>query len=199
MSTDTAPASTVPDRSEGRALVVAGALVAVLGIAAILAPYVAGIVLSILLGVLLVVGGLAHVAYAFRAGGWAGSLWQVALGVLYALAGISLLANPSIGLTTLTVLLIAYFFVGGLIEVAGGLLLRPDPQWGWVVGSGVVSLVLAVLLWAGFPSSADWALGLLVGIDLLSTGLVLVYVGYLDSRPSSAGGGELPGSGSPSE
>jgi uncharacterized membrane protein HdeD (DUF308 family) len=164
-----------------------GVVIAVLGVLAILAPLVTGVALSILLGALLVVGGLVHVAHAFRAGGWTGSLWQVALGVLYTVAGISLLANPVVGLATLTLLLIVYFAIEGIVEVVGGLLTRSDPRWGWVVASGVVSLLLAALLWAGFPSTAAWAIGLLVGIQLLSTGLLLVAVGYLDREATTTG------------
>ena len=172
---------------------VVGAVIAVLGVLAILAPYVTGITLSILLGALLVIGALVHVAHAFSSWEWKGSLWGIALAILYALAGISLLANPVLGLTTLTLLLIAYLAIEGVIEVVGGLLMRSDPQWGWVVGSGVVSLLLAGVLWAGFPSTASWALGLIVGIHLLSTGLMLIFVGYFGRGTSPTAGGEMPG------
>ncbi|MFC7132746.1 MULTISPECIES: HdeD family acid-resistance protein [Salinibaculum] len=196
MSTDTPSMSpTVSDEgAQGqRGLLFVGALIAVLGVLAILAPFVTGIGLSLLLGALLVLGGLAHVAHAFSASGWTGSLWQIALAIIYAFAGISLLANPVIGLATLTLLLIFYLAIMGLVEVVGGLLTRSDPRWGWVVVSGVISLLLAGLLWAGFPSTAEWALGLLVGIHLLSTGIMLALVGYFGREGSTTSGGEMPG------
>jgi len=191
MSTETtSTGSTVLGRTgtSRRAVMAVGVVIAVLGVLAILAPLVTGVALSILLGALLVVGALAHVAHAFHAGGWTGSLWQLALAILYAVAGISLLANPVVGLATLTLLVIAYLAVAGIVEVVGGVLLRPAPGWSWTVVGGVVSLLLAVLLWGGFPSTAAWAIGLLVGIQLLSTGLLLVALGYLDRGAATTGG-----------
>jgi len=163
-----------------------GVLISVLGVVAILAPFVTGVTLSIVVGALLVVGGLGHVAHAFTAPGWTGSLWQVILALIYTFAGISLLANPVLGLTTLTLLLVFYLAIEGLAEIVLGLSMRSEPQWGWFVASGVVSLVLAGLLWAGFPSNAAWAVGLLVGLGLLSTGLAMVVTAYLGRRSSTS-------------
>jgi len=192
MSTDTSsPPQAVPTtQSSTRYIVGTGLLIAVLGLAAILAPYVTGIGLSFLLGVLLLVGGLSHFVQAFVVSGWTGSLWQIDLAVIYVFAGISLLVNPIVGLTTLTLLLIAYLAVSGLVEVVIGVKTRPDARWGWFVASGVVSIVVAGLLWAGFPSTAEWAIGLLVGIHFLTTGLALVLVGYLGEEiPTTTGEG----------
>jgi len=191
MSTETTSTqSTVPSQTgtSRRAVMAVGVVIVVLGVLAILAPFVTGVALSILLGALLVVGALAHVAHAFHAGGWTGSLWQLALAILYAFAGISLLANPVLGLATLTLLVIIYLAVAGIVEIVGGVLVRPNPGWGWTILSGVISLLLAALLWGGFPSTAAWAIGLLVGIQLLATGLLLVAYGYLDRRTTTAGG-----------
>lgn len=193
MSTETPSTSTVSAHQQrtSRYLIGAGILVVLLGVAAILSPFVAGVGLSITLGALLVVGGLTHTAHAFSARGWAGSLWQIALAVIYAVAGISLLANPVLGLTTLTLLLIAYLAISGLLEVILGVQIRPEPQWGWFIASGSVSLLLSGLLWAGFPSNAEWAVGLLVGFHFLTTGFTLIVVGYL-GQESSARGKEFP-------
>jgi uncharacterized membrane protein HdeD (DUF308 family) len=166
----------------------AGVLITVLGLIAIAAPFVTGVAVSVLLGALLVVGALGHGINAVSAGGVAGTVWQIALAAIYAVAGISLLANPVLGLTTVTILLIVYFAVEGLVEVAMGVGTRTDPNWPWYVVSGTVSLLLAGLLWAGFPSTAAWAVGLLTGIHLLSTGLLLVYVGYTGRRSGVASG-----------
>jgi uncharacterized membrane protein HdeD (DUF308 family) len=150
-----------------------GVLIAVLGLLAILAPLFTGLALSVALGILLVAGSLGHVAHAFSARGWSGSLWEIVLAVVYAVAGVSLVVNPLVGLTTLTILLIAYLFVSGLAEIVMGFTTRSSPNWGWLVASGALSLLVAGLLWAGFPTTALWAVGLLVGISLLSTGISL--------------------------
>jgi uncharacterized membrane protein HdeD (DUF308 family) len=156
---------------------IAGAVIGLLGVLAIVFPFVTGLSMSILLGILLVAGALVHVARAFSAGGFWGVVWQVALGVLYGIAGVSLLANPVLGLTTLTLLVIAFFVVDGIVEIAWALAGRGSVGWLWLLGSGVLSILLAGLLWAGFPSTAAWGIGVLVGVNLLSTGLTLILVG----------------------
>ncbi|MFC7046476.1 HdeD family acid-resistance protein [Halobacteriaceae archaeon GCM10025711] len=154
----------------------AGAIMAVMGLLAVIFPFVTGVALSLLLGGLLVVGAIAHVVNAFSARRWTGSLVQIVLAIIYVVAGISLLANPVLGLATLTVLLIAFLLVGGLVEIVMGVRIRPEQGWGWVIASGVVSLVLAGLIWAGLPSSAAWAVGLLFGVHLLSSGISMMLV-----------------------
>ena len=166
---------------------IAGAILAILGLLAILFPFITGLSLSILLGSLLVVGALVHVAHAFGRGHRLGlRAWQVVLGILYGVAGITFLANPIVGLTTLTLLVIAFFVVDGVIEIGWAIAGRGARGWLWLLGSGVVSLLLAGLLWAGFPSTATWAVGLLVGVNLLSTGLTLIFVART-SRETPAG------------
>lgn len=169
-------------REGWRYLMGGGVLIAILGIIAVFTPYVTGIVLSLLLGAILVAGGFVHVAHAFRATHWTGALWQIVLALVYGVVGIALLANPVIGLTTLTILLIAFLFVEGVVELLMGFQIRPEPRWGWMVASGVISLVLGGLLLLGFPSTAAWALGLLVGLSLLSTGISMMSVAYVGRR-----------------
>ena len=175
---DSEPFTGAPDVQDSwRELEIGGVVIALLGVLAILFPFVTGVSLSILLGALLVLGALVHVAHAFRAPGWKGFVGQVLLAIVYAFAGISLLANPVLGLATLTLLLITYLVVSGIVETAVGLRVRDQPAWGWIVLSGVLSIVLGVLLWLGFPSTAAWALGLVVGINLLSTGISMFMLG----------------------
>jgi len=198
MSTETQSASTTSaEQPRGsRYIIGAGIVIALLGVVAIFAPFVTGTGLSIVLGALLVVGGFTHVAHAFSAQGGTGSLWEIVLAGVYTVAGISLLANPVLGLTTLTLLLIGYLFASGVLELVMGVRMRPDAQWSLLVASGGVSLLLAALLWLGFPSTAAWALGLIVGIHLLTTGFTLVAVGYLD-QSAATGSGEGATGGSP--
>ncbi|WP_458209505.1 HdeD family acid-resistance protein [Haladaptatus sp. NG-SE-30] len=157
-----------------RTLMGVGAVLAVLGVIAIFFPFVTGIALSVLLGGALLVGAILHAVHAFSAGDWKGVLWQVVLVVVYGIAGLSLVFNPILGLTTLTLLLIAYLVVDGIVELVMGFALRPERSWGWVVASGVISLLLAGLLWIGWPATAAWALGLLFGVSVLTSGLSMV-------------------------
>jgi uncharacterized membrane protein HdeD (DUF308 family) len=172
--------------------VAAGVILAVLGVLAILFPFVTGLSLSILLGALLVVGAIVHVAHAFSAGSFWGAVWQVVLGVLYGIAGITLMANPVVGLATLTLLVIAFFLVSGIVEVGWAFAGRGNDGWLWLLASGGVSLLAALLLLAGLPSTAAWAVGVLFGVNLLVTGVSLVMLGMSSRRAADEGvpGGE---------
>ncbi|MGA9400254.1 HdeD family acid-resistance protein, partial [Haladaptatus sp.] len=158
-----------------RASMGAGAIIAVIGVLAILAPFAAGVSLSILLGALLVVGALVHVAHAFS-GGWKRFFVQGVLAVIYAVAGISLLANPLIGLTTLTILLAAFLVVDGVLEIVMAFQSRGDRGWGALVVSGICALIIAAIIWVGWPATAAWALGLLFGVNLLITGISMMFM-----------------------
>nr|WP_233274655.1 HdeD family acid-resistance protein [Haladaptatus cibarius] len=158
-----------------RASMGAGAIIAVVGVLAILSPFVAGVSLSILLGALLVVGALVHVAHAFS-GGWKRFFIQGLLAVVYAIAGIALLSNPVIGLTTLTILLVAFLLAEGILEIVMGFQARSEKGWAALVVSGVLALAVAGLIWAGFPTSALWAVGLLFGVNLLVSGVSMMFM-----------------------
>lgn len=133
--------------------------------------------MSVLLGAVLVVGALVHASNAFSAGTLGNVLGQAILAVLYGFTGIAFIANPVIGLATLTLLAIAFFLADGLVEIAWGLRSREQPRATWLLVSGGVSLLLAGSLWLGFPSSAGWAIGVLLGVNLLVTGVPMVLVG----------------------
>mgnify|MGYP000043473018 CR=1 FL=1 len=164
--------------------VVGGVLLAVLGLLALFTPFITGIALSILLGAALVVGALVHVAAAFSAGSALGVVWQVVLGVFYGLVGISILANPLLGLTTLTILVIAFFAVEGIVQLVWAVTGAGSPLW--LGASGVVSLLLAGMLLVGFPASALWAVGVLFGVDLLVTGVSMVMHGRSERMATGA-------------
>ncbi|WP_255170486.1 HdeD family acid-resistance protein [Natrononativus amylolyticus] len=161
-----------------RTLALAGGVVGLVGILAIAFPFATGVSMSYLLGALLVVSGIVHGVHAFSAGSWRGSLWQVVLGVIGVLAGIVLLVNPIVGLVTLTLLLIAYLLVDGFAELWMSVRMAGQRGRGWIAASGAISLILAGFLWIGFPADAVWAIGLLVGISLLTTGLSMVAVAF---------------------
>jgi uncharacterized membrane protein HdeD (DUF308 family) len=164
--------------------VVGGVLLTLLGLLALVTPFITGLALSILLGAALVVGALVHVAAAFSAGSARNVVWQVLLGVAYGFGGISILANPVLGLTTLTVLVIAFFAVEGIVQLVWAVTGAGSPVW--LAASGAVSLLLAGMLLVGFPASALWAVGVLFGVDLLVTGITMVMYGRTQESASTA-------------
>lgn len=154
-----------------RTLAIAGAVVGLIGLFAIAFPLVTGLSLALVFGALLVLSGVVHGVHAVTARGWKGSIWQLALGVVSVIAGLILLVNPVLGLASLTLLLVAYLLADGVAELWMAMRMADQPGRASIAVSGFISLVLAGILWAGFPASATWAIGLLVGISLLMTGM----------------------------
>lgn len=162
-----------------RTLALAGVVIVAIGLLAIALPFATGIALTTLVGVLLLLGGIVHAGHAITADTWKGSLWQVALAIVTIGAGIVLLVQPIVGLLSLTLLVIVYLFADGIVELGTSLRMERGSGRSWVAASGVLSFVLAGVLWAGFPTTAVWLVGVVVGISLLTTGLSMVAVSYV--------------------
>ena len=161
-----------------RTLAFAGGVIGLIGILAIALPVVTGLSVTVALGALLVLSGIVHGAHSITTRGWKGSMWQLVVGVVSLVAGLFVLANPVVALASLTILLVAYLFVDGIAELWMGVRMAGEPGRGTIVASGVLSLVLAAMLWAGFPADAAWAIGLIVGVSLLITGISMAAVAF---------------------
>jgi len=174
-----------PTLTVSRAAIVGGTIIAILGVVALVFPLITGISLSILLGAVLVVGAFVHASNVFSERGLRSVLGQAILAVLYGFTGIAFIVNPVIGLATVTLLAIFFFLTDGIVEIAWGLRSRGEPNAAWLLASGGISVLLAGLLWLGFPSSAGWAIGVLLGVNLLVTGVSMILVGR-GTRESAA-------------
>jgi uncharacterized membrane protein HdeD (DUF308 family) len=141
-----------------------------LGMLAILMPFATGIAVSIFVGWLMVFGGFAYVAYAFAAQGAGAFLWRLLLGIVYVVGGGYLAFHPGIALESLTLVVAAIFFVEGVIETIVFFEFRTLPGSGWILFDGLLTLVLAYLIWRPWPSSSSWAIGILLGINLIVSG-----------------------------
>lgn len=161
-------------RQHPRGLRITGIVLLVLGTLAILLPLAAALAVDLLLGWLLLVGGVALGLQAFRTAHGTRFWWQFGMAVLNALTGLLLLINPMQGVLTLTVVLSVFFLLEGGFKVMLALSMRAGNGWGWLLFSGLVAVLLGVLILTGLPGSATWALGLMVGINLLFTGLALL-------------------------
>jgi uncharacterized membrane protein HdeD (DUF308 family) len=154
-----------------------GVVLALLGILAIAAPMVATLATSIFIGWVLVAGAIFGLIADFRAGKDApGFWWNLITALLYLVAGILLIGNPVTGAVSLTIVLAAYLLAGGVAKLVLGFQHKKDipNAWGWVVFSALVDIVLAFLIFQGLPGTAFWAIGLLVGINLLMMGIAIV-------------------------
>jgi uncharacterized membrane protein HdeD (DUF308 family) len=145
-----------------------------LGLIAIATPVYATFAVQALLGWILVIGGIAQGIHAFTARGWGGFLLELLSAILYLVVGVILLVNPVEGALALTIVLAAFLVVEGIFKIVMAMRVRDHRGWGWLLASGIVSLILGVLIWAQWPVSGLWVIGLLVGVQLLFTGWALV-------------------------
>jgi len=155
-------------------LLAQGIVMIVLGLLAVLLPNVATLAVEILIGSLFLAGGLVRLFTLPRCRTAPGFWWSVVIAALSVVLGVVLLVQPAQGALTLTMVLLAFFIAEGILSIVAALLVhRPLGNWGWTMLSGVVDLILAYLIWRGWPASAAWAIGLLVGINMFFLGLSL--------------------------
>jgi uncharacterized membrane protein HdeD (DUF308 family) len=164
-----APVATFVRKSFGWSIAL-GVLMIVTGILAIASPVAAGIAVNLLVAWLLIFSGCAHLAFAWFRRGAGGFFWELLLGILYLVIGCYLLLHPLAGLASLTIALAIYLLLEAVLEFVMGFALRPLPGSGWLIFDGVITLILAVMIWRTWPSSSEWVIGTLVGISMIFSG-----------------------------
>lgn len=151
--------------------IVLSVLMVAAGLLAIGLPLIAGIAVTAIVGWLLLFSGLFHLAFAWRAGRPGAVLWQILLGLVYGVIGFYVIARPVAGLESLTLAIALYLFIEAVLEFVLWSRLRDVPGRGWLMVDGFVTLVLAVMIWSTWPSSAVWVVGTLIGISMLFSGI----------------------------
>jgi uncharacterized membrane protein HdeD (DUF308 family) len=153
-----------------------GIVLLVLGATAIVIPPLATLAATIVLGWLLLVSGIMGLITTFWMRQAPGFWWSLVSGVLGIVVGLLLLASPLRGALSLTIVLVAFFVIEGIASIMFALDHKRElsGRWGWMLVSGIVDLVLAFFIFAGLPSTAVWAIGLLVGINLVFGGAALI-------------------------
>lgn len=141
------------------------------GTMAILAPLVAGLAVASLVGWLLLVGGLMHVVNAFRTDNIMRAVWQSLVGVFYVIAGLYFLAHPFIALGTLTIALACVLFFEAVMDLITWFATRGEDGSGWLLVNTIVTAFVSMLIWARWPSVSVWAIGTLVGVKLMISGI----------------------------
>ena len=155
-----------------------GIVLVVLGVAAITLPVMAGVATTVLLGWLFAIAGIVGLIASFRTRSAPGFWWSLFSAVLSLLVAMTLLAQPLQGLVTLTWLMVVFFIFEGVSVIFMAIAHRNElsGKWQWMLVNGIVTLVLAAFVIAGLPGSLVWALGLLVGIDMLFGGASLIAI-----------------------
>lgn len=164
-----------------------GIILLLLGALAIVVPEVATVAVAILMGWLLLVSGVVGLIATYRVRAAPGFGWSLLSAVIGIVAGLVLLIWPLSGAFSLTVILTVFLVFEGVVSILYALDHRRDatPRWSFMLVSGIVDLVLAGMIFAGLPATAAWAIGLLVGINLVFGGVALIAMA-LQSRPASA-------------
>ncbi|HYP11332.1 MAG TPA: HdeD family acid-resistance protein [Xanthobacteraceae bacterium] len=155
---------------------VEGIILLVLGAAAIIVPVIATLAFTLFIGWLFLISGVVGLITTFWMRNAPGFWWSLLSGVVGIAAGIVLILWPISGTVSLTLLLIAFFLVEGIVTLMYAFEHRAQlsGRWGWMLASGIVDLILAGIIFAGLPETATWALGLLVGINLLFGGVAMI-------------------------
>ena len=156
-----------------------GFAVMLLGMLAIMVPPVAGVTVTATVALLITAAGLAMTVFAFKAGSFGKGLLQFLFGGITVLLGVAMFSQPLISMLTLTSVILVYFLVDGIFAIVTGIRGKGAPGWGWMIVSGIASIVLAIILWRRWPMSGAYAIGLLVGIRLIFTGWSIAMLGML--------------------
>ena len=165
-------------REHWKAFLIEGILLAILGLAAIIVPPLASLAVTILLGWLFLISGIAGLALTFWARQLPGFWWSLVSAALAIVAGFILLTRPVQGTLTLTIVVGVYFVAEGVATIMYALEHRRElsQRWSWLLVAGLMDIIIAAIIIAGLPGSALWAVGLLVGINLLFGGATLIGV-----------------------
>jgi len=153
-----------------------GILLCVLGFAAIAIPRIAGLAATVVLGWIFLIAGIVGLVATLRARQAPGFGWALLSAIIAIIAGVMLLWNPFQGLITLTFVLIAYFIADGVLIIGLAIAHRRElsGRWEWMMVNGIIDLILAGIVISGLPGTLFWALGLLVGIDMIFGGASLI-------------------------
>lgn len=161
---------TIAEKSVGWSIALS-ILMILAGLLAIVVPVAAGIAVTIFVGWLLVFCGAAHLVFAWHTRNTGALIWGLLLAIAYIAVGGYVLFHLVAGLASLTFALAIYLFAEAILEFALSFRLRPMPGSRWLLFDGIITLILAILIWRSWPSSAPWVIGTLVGISMLFSGV----------------------------
>jgi uncharacterized membrane protein HdeD (DUF308 family) len=169
-----------------------GVLLIVFGMVALGAPFYAAVAVNALVAWLIVLAGVVHLMLAFRAHGAGSMVWKLLVGIAYVCFGVYLIMRPAIGVASLTLVLASLFLLEGVLDIVLYAKMRPLHGSNWVLLDGIVSLLLGGMIYMQWPSSSGWAIGTLVGVSLIFSGVARVMMSLTVRKAMT----EMPGSSS---
>lgn len=163
-------------KAHWKAFLIEGIVLVILGMAAIAIPQLASVAVAIMLGWMFLISGALGLYFSFTTRDTPGFWWSLLSAVLALAAGLLLLAQPIAGTLTLTIVVSAYFLAEGVATIMYALEHRRElsDRWGWLLAAGILDILVSAAIFTGLPGSAAWAIGLLVGINLVFGGASLI-------------------------
>ena len=144
-------------------------LLIIAGLFALVVPEISGLAITLIFGWLMIVSGVTHFIFAFKTHTTGGVIWELLIGAVYLFTGVYLVLHPLDALLALTLILACYLFFEAIVEFIQYFQLRPRHGAGWLIVDGIVTLVLAIIIWRSWPASSIWV-GIFVGFSMIFSG-----------------------------
>jgi uncharacterized membrane protein HdeD (DUF308 family) len=145
-------------------------LLIVAGFFAMLIPFISGVAITLFFGWAMIISGVTHFIFAFKTHTKGGLIWELLIGAVYLFTGVYLILHPLDALLALTLILACYLFFEAIVEFIQYFQLRPRHGASWLIVDGVITLILAIMIWRSWPASSIWVIGTLVGISMIFSG-----------------------------
>jgi uncharacterized membrane protein HdeD (DUF308 family) len=163
-----------------------GVLLIVFGMVAIGSPLLAAVAVNAVIGWLIILAGVVHVMLAFRAHGAGGMIWKLLVGLAYVFFGAYLIFHPLLGAASLTLVLASLFLIEGVLNIILFFKMRATGGASWVLVDGIVTLLLGLMIYMQWPSSSAWAIGVLVGVSMIISGVTRVMLSLAVRKVTAA-------------
>ncbi|HUK25940.1 MAG TPA: DUF308 domain-containing protein [Terriglobales bacterium] len=163
-----------------------GVLLIVFGVLAVGSPFVAAVAVNAFLAWLIVLAGIVHLIVAFYSHTAGSVIWKLLVGLAYICFGVYLVMHPVLGVASLTLVLGSLFLVEGILDIALFFQMRSFRGAGWILFDGLVTLLLGLLIYLQWPSSSAWAIGTLVGVSMIISGVTRVMMSLAVRKVSDA-------------
>lgn len=155
-------------------LIVFGIVEIVAGLVAVAGPFLAGLAVTVMVGMAFLLGGSARLVGAFMADSFGAGALTFLWGLIVSATGFYFVISPGIGLATLTLTVAMVFFMDGIMRVILAFTIKPIKGWGWMLTGGLVSVLFACMVGWEFPASSLWVIGTLVGFNLVFNGFTMI-------------------------
>ncbi|HXZ32080.1 MAG TPA: DUF308 domain-containing protein [Terriglobales bacterium] len=166
--------------------IVWGVLLIVFGMVAIGSPLLAAVAVNVAIAWLIVLAGVAHLMLALRAHGASSMIWKLLVGLAYLFFGAYLIMHPVLGVASLTLVLASLFLIEGILDIILFFKMRAVGGSSWVLVDGIVTLLLGLMIYVQWPSSSAWAIGILVGVSMIISGVTRVMLSLAVRKATTA-------------